>query len=76
MNATSTTTHCNCCGELVEGAQHLLLCDCCLDARLAALERSSGRASKWTGALRWPSAALADGWSGARAARDALRLAV
>jgi hypothetical protein len=75
MKATSTTSHCDSCSALVECAQHLLLCDRCLDARLAALEGSSRRATKWTGALRWPSAALADGWSGTRAARDALHLA-
>jgi hypothetical protein len=75
MKATSTNCHCDSCSAPVECAQHLLLCDRCLDARMAALERSSGRSTRWTGALRWPSAVLADGWSGARAARDALHLA-
>jgi hypothetical protein len=75
MKATSTTTHCHCCRAVVDCAQHLPLCDSCLDARLAALERSSGRPSRWTGALRRRTATLADGWSGARVARDALGLA-
>jgi hypothetical protein len=51
MKATSTTTKCHSCRARVEGAQHLLICDRCLDARLAQLERSFGRPPRWTGAL-------------------------
>lgn len=50
MKATSTptTTRCHGCRARVEGAQHLLICDSCLDARLAQLERSSGRPPRWS----------------------------
>jgi hypothetical protein len=70
MTATATTTKCPGCGARVECAQHLSLCDGCLDARLAALERAGERPLKWTGTLRWPG-----GWRGALAVGDALRVA-
>jgi hypothetical protein len=75
MKATSTTTHCHTCSALVECAQHLPLCDRCLDARLAQLERGLGRPPRRSGALRWPAAALADGWRGGANARDVPSLA-
>jgi hypothetical protein len=74
MTATSTTKchgcKCHGCSALVDCAQHLPLCDSCLDARLAALERFGERPSKRTGTLRWPG-----GWRGALAVGDALRVA-
>jgi hypothetical protein len=75
MKTTSTITHCHSCSALVECAQHLPLCDRCLDSRLAQLERGLGRPSRRSGALLWPAAALADGWRGGAAAPDALSLA-
>jgi hypothetical protein len=76
MNATSTTTHCDSCSGLVEGAQHLLLCDSCLDARLAQLERSVRRPPRWTGTLRWPTAARSDGLGSSLTFGDVLRTAI
>jgi hypothetical protein len=38
MTTTLISTSCRCCGHLVEDAMHLMLCDDCLDARLAELE--------------------------------------
>jgi hypothetical protein len=74
MKATPTTEchgcKCHGCSALVDCAQHLPLCDSCLDARLTALEHSSERPSKRTGTLRWPG-----GWRGALAVGDALRVA-
>jgi hypothetical protein len=37
---TTTTTKCHCCGRRVEDVMHVLLCDGCLDARLARAERT------------------------------------
>jgi hypothetical protein len=51
MKATSTTTNCHSCGARVEGAQHLRICDGCLDARLAHLGRPLARPSRWTRAF-------------------------
>jgi len=48
MKATSTPTKCHSCRARVEGAQHLPICDGCLDARLAQLERSPARPPRWT----------------------------
>jgi hypothetical protein len=72
MKTTSITTRCRCCGAQVEEAMHVLLCDGCLDARLAELERTRGRPSRWSGTRGWYRAALAGGWNGALA--DATRL--
>jgi hypothetical protein len=38
MTTTALSTSCHCCGHRVEDAMHLMLCDDCLDARLAELE--------------------------------------
>jgi hypothetical protein len=38
MTTTLISTSCRCCGHRVEDAMHLMLCDDCLDARLAELE--------------------------------------
>lgn len=38
MITVATTTSCHHCGRQVEDAMHLMLCDRCLDARLAQLE--------------------------------------
>ena len=51
MKATSTPTKCHSCRAQVEGAQHLLICDSCLDARLAQLERSLARPPRWNRAF-------------------------
>jgi hypothetical protein len=75
MKATSTTTKCQSCGALVECAQHLCLCDSCLDARLAELERSLARPRRRPSALLWPTAGMADGWRGALTAGEALQVA-
>jgi hypothetical protein len=76
MKTTSTTTKCHSCTAPVECVQHLRLCDSCLDARLAQLERSAARPLGWTGALRRPTAARADRWSRAVAVGNALRVVV
>ena len=75
MKATSST-ECHGCSGLVECAQHVLLCDSCLDARLAQLERSAGLPPRWTRALRWPTPERADRWSNALAVGEALRVVV
>jgi hypothetical protein len=38
------TTSCHHCGRRVEDAMHVMLCDSCLDARLAQLEPLPARA--------------------------------
>ena len=38
MTTTLISTSCRSCGHRVEDAMHLMLCDDCLDARLAELE--------------------------------------
>jgi hypothetical protein len=48
MKATSIPTKCHSCRARVEGAQHLPICDRCLDARLTQLEHSLGRPPRWT----------------------------
>jgi hypothetical protein len=40
MTTIAITARCRGCGHEVEGAMHLMLCDDCLDARLARLERT------------------------------------
>ena len=49
MKTIAITASCRCCGRDVEGAMHLMLCDDCLDARLARPERTPPHAS---GAMR------------------------
>jgi len=40
MTTTTTATSCRCCGRQVEDVMHVMLCDGCLDARLARSERT------------------------------------
>jgi hypothetical protein len=40
MTTTMTATSCRCCGRQVEDVMHVMLCDGCLDARLARSERT------------------------------------
>ena len=40
METIANTTSCRHCGRQVEDAMHLMLCDGCLDRRLAQLERA------------------------------------
>jgi hypothetical protein len=40
MKTTTTATKCHCCGRQVEDVMHVMLCDCCLDARLSRAERT------------------------------------
>jgi NMD protein affecting ribosome stability and mRNA decay len=40
MRTSTTKTKCHCCGRQVEDVMHVMLCDCCLDARLARAERT------------------------------------
>jgi hypothetical protein len=44
MTTIVITTSCHCCGRRVEDAMHVMLCDRCLDARLAKLEPTPARA--------------------------------
>jgi hypothetical protein len=44
MKTIAITTSCQHCGRPVEDAMHLLLCDGCLDARLAQLEPTPAHA--------------------------------
>jgi hypothetical protein len=39
MKTIVITSSCHCCGRQVEDAMHVMLCDRCLDARLAELDR-------------------------------------
>ena len=75
MKASSTTTKCNSCSAPVDCAQHLPLCDRCLDVRLTELERSLARPRRRPSALLWPTAAMADGWRGVVTPGEALRIA-
>ena len=38
MKPIVITTSCHCCGRRVEDAMHVMLCDRCLDTRLAQFE--------------------------------------
>jgi hypothetical protein len=38
MKTIVITSSCHCCGRRVEDAMHVMLCDRCLDTRLAQLE--------------------------------------
>jgi hypothetical protein len=40
MKTIAITASCRCCGREVEDPMQLMLCDGCLDARLARLERT------------------------------------
>jgi hypothetical protein len=44
MKTIVITTGCHCCGHRVEDAMHVMLCDRCLDARLAQPEPIPARA--------------------------------
>jgi hypothetical protein len=61
MTTIVITTSCHCCGRRVEDAMHVMLCDGCLDARLAELEPVPARAAGTVGfaafELRTPVAA-------------------
>jgi hypothetical protein len=50
MRTIAITARCRCCGRRVEDAMHLILCDCCLDARLARPEAAPARAVSPTAA--------------------------
>ncbi len=45
MKTIVITPSCHCCGRRVEDAMHLMLCDRCLDTRLAQPEPVSARAA-------------------------------
>jgi hypothetical protein len=45
MKTIVITTSCHCCGRRVEDAMHVMLCDGCLDVRLAQLEPIPARAA-------------------------------
>jgi hypothetical protein len=45
MTTTAITASCRCCGRQVDDAMQLMLCDGCLDARLARLERTPPHAA-------------------------------
>jgi hypothetical protein len=45
---TPTTTSCQSCGTELEGAMHVMLCDDCLKARLAQLERAPAPPAGWS----------------------------
>ena len=50
MRTIAITARCRCCGRRVEDAMHLILCDGCLDARLARPEPAAARALSPNGA--------------------------
>jgi hypothetical protein len=43
MKTPTIPTSCQCCGRRVEDVMHVMLCDGCLDARLAQPERTPRR---------------------------------
>jgi hypothetical protein len=55
MTTIAMTPSCRCCGREVEDAMHVILCDGCLDARLARVERTPAQAS---GAMRAAGSAI------------------
>jgi hypothetical protein len=75
MKTTSITTGCISCHEAVDGAQHVLLCDECSDARLADLERTHRWSAGRRAARGWQRRALRGEWKRALALGAPLRAA-
>jgi hypothetical protein len=46
MKATPIKSSCQSCGTQIAGVMHVLLCDGCLEARLAELEPMPGRTAR------------------------------
>lgn len=45
MKTIAISTSCHCCGRRVTNAMHLILCDGCLDRRIAQVEPMPARAA-------------------------------